>query len=62
MNQVETYRYSQFRSAHQHPENDHGAIGGHISIRVTPTSIGDAFTCICGNCGSESNITDYESW
>ncbi len=43
------------------PLRDTGAVGGAIGFTFTPTGIGVAVTVHC-SCGSEKNITDYESW
>jgi hypothetical protein len=39
-----------------------GAIGGHISLLLTFTSLGTAFSVICNVCGEEENITNYDCW
>lgn len=38
------------------------AIGGHITYKFTPTSIGIGVTVKCTICGKEENITDYGNW
>lgn len=35
---------------------------GTISITFTPTGIASAIKVKCARCGSEENITDYDSW
>ena len=52
----------EFMEKHRHPKVYKGAIGGHIEYLFTPTSIGDACTIKCTICGTEENITDYNSW
>lgn len=37
-------------------------IGGHITFRFTPTSIGNGVMIQCNLCGEEKNITDYSLW
>ena len=38
------------------------AIGGHITYKFTPTSIGVGVSICCSLCGKEENITDYSLW
>jgi hypothetical protein len=38
-----------------------GAIGGVVSYRFTPTSLGVAVVAKCA-CGAEINVTDFDSW
>ena len=37
-------------------------IGGSISYKFTPTSVGTAVTMHCSLCGKSQNITDYDKW
>jgi hypothetical protein len=56
---VEYVRYKQFQKNHMHTGVNKGAIGGHISINVTMTSLGSAKSCHCSICGQSANITEY---
>lgn len=38
------------------------AIGGHITYKFTPTSLGTGVSVKCNLCGEEKNITDYDLW
>ena len=42
-----------------HRDVNKGAIGGHISINVTMTSIGAGKSCHCSVCGQNADITEY---
>jgi len=57
--ELEVYRYRQFEKEHRHKDVNKGAIGGHLEIRLTPTSLGTAKSIKCSICGCENNITDY---
>jgi hypothetical protein len=39
-----------------------GAAGGRYSWRITSTGIGTITVVVCGACGEELDVTDYESW
>lgn len=52
---AEAFEERHLECAKKHPT----AIGGHISYRFTPTSIGTAVVIKCNLCGEEENITDY---
>lgn len=56
---VEYERYKKFQENHMHRDVNKGAIGGHISIDVTMTSIGAGKSCHCSVCGQSANITEY---
>ena len=56
---LEVYRYREFEKEHRHKDVNKGAIGGHLEIRLTPTSLGTAKSIKCSICGCENNITDY---
>jgi len=43
------------------PIKDVGPIGGRISFRFTPTSLGTIFVITCV-CGEELDLTDSENW
>ena len=60
LNENETQSFNAFCEKHRHSETYTGAIGGHISIRFTITSIGTMPTVRCDVCGEEENITDYD--
>ena len=62
LNKLESERARHFRTIHQHPGTNKGAIGGHIEYIFTPTSVGDACSIRCVICGEEENITDYSHW
>ena len=57
--ELEVYRYREFEKEHRHKDVNKGAIGGHLEIRLTPTSLGTAKSVKCHVCDCESNITDY---
>lgn len=57
--ELEVYRYRQFEKEHRHKDVNKGAIGGHLEIRLIPTSLGTAKSIKCSICGCENNITDY---
>ena len=57
---IEYIRYKQFQKNHMHTRVSKGAIGGHISINVTMTSLGSAKSCHCSICGQSANITEYK--
>ena len=57
--ELEVYRYRQFEKEHRHKDVNKGAIGGHLEIRLTITSIGTGKSIKCHVCGCENNITDY---
>jgi hypothetical protein len=57
--ELEVYRYREFEKEHEHKDVNKGAIGGHLEIRLTPTSLGTAKSIKCSICGCENNITDY---
>lgn len=59
LNNKEYEAACEFEKEHNHPEISKGAIGGHISIRFTMTSIGNGKFIRCGICGEEKDITDY---
>jgi hypothetical protein len=52
----------QFEERHRHPNINKGAIGGFITYKITPTSIGNATSIKCDICKKEENITDYDNW
>lgn len=52
----------EFRKLHRHTNTKKGAIGGNISYKFTPTSIGNDISVRCSICGEEKNITDYDCW
>ena len=56
---VEYERYKKFQENHMHRDVNKGAIGGHISINVTMTSIGAGKSCHCSVCGQNADITEY---
>lgn len=62
LNDKEEKLYNEFCTKHIHKDVNKGAIGGHISITFTLTSIGDGKSIKCGICGEEQNITDYDVW
>lgn len=51
-----------FIKEHNHPNFNKGTIGGHIDYIFTPTSIGNALSMYCAICGTQDNITDYDTW
>ena len=57
--ELEVYRYREFEKEHRHKDVNKGAIGGHLEIRLAPTSLGTAKSIKCSICGCENNITDY---
>jgi hypothetical protein len=62
--ELEVYRYRQFEKEHRHKDVNKGAIGGHLEIRLTPTSLGTAKSVVCHICSTkdkeyEANITEY---
>lgn len=70
LTKVELERFQNWKTEHDKtcslvPTEDNpfasGAIGGRISYHFTPTSIGLGVRVSCA-CGSEENVTDYESW
>lgn len=53
----------EFEKIHLACEKKHPtAIGGNISYKFTPTSVGTAVVIKCFCCGEEKNITDYDCW
>ena len=59
LNESEAQKAKEFEEKHRHPDIYKGAIGGHISYKFTPTSIGTAVIIKCNICNIEENITDY---
>lgn len=59
LSELEVYRYREFEKEHRHKDVNKGAIGGHLEIRLTPTSLGTAKSIKCSICDCENNITDY---
>ena len=59
---TEYARYRHFTQRHRHDDVNKGAIGGHISMEFTFTSIANSVSCKCSVCGKTANITDYDSW
>lgn len=51
-----------FQRDHRHSEVNKGAIGGHISVDFTITSIGCIPSVRCSICGKEQNIADYSKF
>ena len=62
LNETEIENINKFFEKHRHPDVYKGAIGGHIDIIFTPTSIGDACNVRCKICGEEEDVTDYSNW
>jgi hypothetical protein len=61
---LEVYRYKECENEHRHKDVNKGAIGGHLEIRLTPTSLGTAKSVVCHICSKkdkdcEANITEY---
>ena len=52
----------QFEKEHDHPAHNHGAIGGGIHYRFTPTGLGNTVVISCTVCNTEQNITDFDNW
>ena len=52
----------QFEADHDHPANNHGAIGGGIQYRFTPTGLGPVIIIKCTVCEQEQNITEFDKW
>ena len=50
-----------FAERHRHREISKGAIGGHLTVSYTLTSLGTFPSIKCSICGEEENITDYGS-
>ena len=65
---IETLRYHKFLENHHNCRIDKsgsskfGAIGGGISIELTPTGLGNVVICKCEGCHKYANITNYDSW
>ena len=59
---TEYARYMHFTQRHRHDDVNKGAIGGHISMELTFTSLATSVSCKCSVCGKKANITDYASW
>ena len=59
---LEYYRWLQFQQNHRHKDINKGAIGGHLSMDITFTSVGIGVSAICHVCGEEENLTDYKCW
>lgn len=57
LNEKEEKLYHEFCEKHRHYS---GAIGGHILVEFTVTSIGDMPTVKCDICHEELNLTDYD--
>jgi hypothetical protein len=56
--------YKEFEKEHRHKDVNKGAIGGHLEIRLTPTSLGTAKSVVCHICSKkdkdcEANISEY---
>ena len=68
LDEIETLRYHKFLENHHNCQVDKngkskfGAIGGGISVELTPTGIGNSITCKCEGCHKYANITNYDSW
>ena len=62
LNDKEYEKACEFEKEHRHKDIYKGAIGGHLNIEFTPTSLGDAVTMHCTICGKKENITDYSCW
>lgn len=41
---------------------EHRDCGGPVSVKFTPTGIGDEVKVICEKCKLSTNITDVSSW
>jgi hypothetical protein len=61
MNDTEKARYSKFWHKHSACP-DSSAIGGKISVEITPTGLGEIFVMKCKVCGARKNITDFDCW
>lgn len=59
LNDTEYQRAVEFEKRHRHYS---GAIGGHMSIEFSLTSIGCAKKVKCSICNESENITDYFEW
>lgn len=55
---AEKFEEEHVKCAKKHPTT----IGGNITYRFTPTSIGTGKVIRCNICGKELNITDYDLW
>lgn len=68
LDEAETNRYKKFRSMHlkclfdEHGISKFGTIGGGLSIKFTPTGLGNLVECHCEGCGKTEDITDIDSW
>jgi len=61
LNDKEFERACEFEKKHMHRDVNTGAIGGHLTVKFTITSIGLFPSIKCGICGEEEVITDYDS-
>lgn len=50
-----------FKEEHKHSE-DPTAIGGKFSYIVTPTSVGQAISIQCNDCGETADITEWSNF
>lgn len=58
----EALKAKNFEREHLHPEVYKGAIGGHITYKFIPNSIGRTVSIKCSICDAQENITDYDLW
>ena len=63
LTKLEEKRAEAFKKIHLECERKHPTtIGGNITYKFTPTSIGTAISISCHCCGEEENLTDYSAW
>lgn len=59
-NDIDKDRLHSFKEEHAHKNKYHGAIGGHITYNITPTSIGTMVSITCACCNVTEDITNLD--
>ena len=68
LDKIETARYKTFWNEHRQCRIDKngkprfGGIGGGMSIKFTPTGLGNLVECHCEGCNKTEDITNIDSW
>ena len=62
LNEIEEQCYKEFYNKHKNCSGEMGAIGGGLSIIITPIGLGSCIEVRCNKCGEIEDITDISNW
>ena len=61
LNEKEFGEYNEFIKKHKNCKFN-SSVGGKITIKFTPTGLGNIIEVCCNDCGKHKYITDIDNW